>query len=137
MEQDQENKGNFDPSKHFRTMDGRPAKLLLISPVPFSGGETLVVEIEGQALLYFADGRYFRENWSTDSSLVNVPKPRHHAEVAKRYFDEEDLLVETMVSDIAGSRWLKDHSPRWEPAVSYRLVDGNGNVVMTSMAEED
>lgn len=137
MEQEQGTNVDFDPTKHCRTLDGRLAKVLFISPVPFSEGETLVVEVEGQALLYFADGRYYIGDTGSDNKLINVPKPRHHAEVAKRYFDEEDLLVETMVSDIAGSRWLKDHSPRWEPAVSYRLVDGNGNVVMTSMAEED
>lgn len=98
MEQEQGTNVDFDPTKHCRTLDGRLAKVLFISPVPFSGGETLVVEIEGQALLYFADGRYFRENWSTDSSLVNVPKPRHHAEVVKRYFDEDDLVAERLFS---------------------------------------
>lgn len=136
QEQDQGSNANFDPNKHFRTMDGRPAKLLFISPVPFMGGETLVVEIEGQALLYFADGRYYTENWCNDSTLVNVPKPRHHAEIAKRYFDEDCLIAERLVSDVVSKRWMRVHEPRWDPADSYRLVTDNGTVIMTSEAEE-
>lgn len=135
MEQEQGTNVDFDPTKHCRILDGRLAKVLFISPVPFSEGETLV-EVEGQALLYFADGRYYIGDTGSDNKLINVPKPRHHAEIVKRYFDEDDLVAERLVSDIGGKRWMRVHEPRWDPADSYRLVTDNGTVIMTSEAEE-
>lgn len=110
----------LDFSKPVQTRDGQPVRILCTDRKHPNYTVIGLIEIGGLDITKYwtEDGHYFSTRKEDYLDLIQAPQPRKHAELIKKWADDDSVRVKRM----SPSGWIKDHCPGFHTVVQYEEI---------------
>ena len=111
----------LDFSKPVQTRDGQPVRILCTDRKGTSYpviGLVLVSDHREDVSSWTAGGVYSLTEDPCPMDLIQAPQPRKHAELIKKWADDDSVRVKRM----SRSGWIEDHYPVFHTDVQYEEI---------------